>query len=199
MSSVKEIIAKNLTELRKSHKLTQQTLAEKLNYSDKAISRWERGETLPDIETLCTLCDLYGVRFEYLLQQEQPTEGKNPFVKGRDNANKIFICLISAATVWLCATMAFIWSDMTKGLWLWNLFIWALPCTGIPLAVCNRLWWRNKIFGAINTSYTAWTLLLSIYIEALLRGDNMWFFFILGVPVQIIVIFSAMLKSKGRE
>lgn len=64
MENVKEIIARNLTELRKSHKMTQSALAEKLNYSDKAISRWEHAETLPDIETLCRICDIYGVKFE---------------------------------------------------------------------------------------------------------------------------------------
>ena len=56
MENIKETIAKNLVELRKSHKLTQSALAEKLNYSDKAISRWEHAETLPDIETLCKVC-----------------------------------------------------------------------------------------------------------------------------------------------
>ncbi len=85
MDNIKEIIAKNLVELRKSHKLTQQSLADKLNYTDKAISRWEHAETLPDIETLCKICDLYGVKFEYLLQKEQPK--KNPYV-----VKTIFLC-----------------------------------------------------------------------------------------------------------
>jgi len=69
MENIKEIIAKNLVELRKANKLTQGALAEKLNYSDKAVSRWEHAETLPDIETLCRICDIYGVNFEYLLQK----------------------------------------------------------------------------------------------------------------------------------
>ena len=68
--STKQIIAANLVALRKNHKLTQQELAAKLNYSDKAISRWEHAETLPDIETLCKVCAIYGVKFEYLLQRE---------------------------------------------------------------------------------------------------------------------------------
>ena len=70
MENVKAIIAKNLVELRKSKRMTQQELAEKLNYSDKAISRWEHAETLPDIETLCRICDIYGVSFEYLLSKD---------------------------------------------------------------------------------------------------------------------------------
>ena len=55
--NVKEIIAANLVSLRKGSRLTQQQLAERLNYSDKAVSRWENAETLPDIETLCKICD----------------------------------------------------------------------------------------------------------------------------------------------
>ena len=52
-NNVKQTIAKNLVELRRRHRFTQQELAQRLNYSDKAISRWEHAETLPDIETLC--------------------------------------------------------------------------------------------------------------------------------------------------
>ena len=60
MENVKETIAANLVSLRKANKMTQSALAEKLNYSDKAISRWEHAETLPDIETLCRICDLFS-------------------------------------------------------------------------------------------------------------------------------------------
>ena len=58
MKDVRQIIAENLIELRKVNKLTQLELAEKLNYSDKAISKWERGESLPDVEILCQIADL---------------------------------------------------------------------------------------------------------------------------------------------
>ena len=70
--NIKDIIAANLVELRKSKKMTQSEVAEKLNYSDKAISRWEHADSLPDIETLCKVCEIYVVKFEYLLQKEQP-------------------------------------------------------------------------------------------------------------------------------
>ena len=52
MEDIKDIVAVNLTNLRKANKITQLELAEKLNYSDKAISKWERGESLPDVVTL---------------------------------------------------------------------------------------------------------------------------------------------------
>ena len=112
MENIKEIIAKNLVELRKSRKYTQQQLAERLNYSDKAISRWEHAESLPDIETLCRICDLYGVKFEYLLQEEQPKPSKNPYIVGKNTVNKIAITLIAAALVWLVATLVYFYANL---------------------------------------------------------------------------------------
>ena len=73
MEDIKNIIAKNISTLRKENKLTQLELAEKMNYSDKAVSRWERGETLPDIDVLIKICDLFNVKFEYLIT-ENPTQ-----------------------------------------------------------------------------------------------------------------------------
>lgn len=58
---VKETVKENLIRLRREHKLTQLELSEKINYSDKAISRWETGEVTPDVETLAHLASLYGI------------------------------------------------------------------------------------------------------------------------------------------
>ena len=68
MSNVKQIITDNLIALRKSRNLTQQDVASYLNYTDKAVSRWETGESLPDISVLEKLADYYGVDFEYLIK-----------------------------------------------------------------------------------------------------------------------------------
>ena len=50
--NLKTIIAKNIVLLRTGERLTQAELAERLNYSDKAVSKWERGESLPDIAVI---------------------------------------------------------------------------------------------------------------------------------------------------
>ena len=67
MEKLNFIIAKNLSELRRKNKLTQLEVAEKLNYSDKAVSKWEQGESLPGIEVLYKLAKLYGVSMDYQL------------------------------------------------------------------------------------------------------------------------------------
>ena len=60
MEDIKPIIAKNITALRQGAKLTQIELAERLNYSDKAVSKWERAESIPDITVLKTIADMFG-------------------------------------------------------------------------------------------------------------------------------------------
>ena len=194
MENVKEIIAKNLLELRKKHKYTQQDLASKLNYSDKAISRWEHAETLPDIETLCKVCDLYGVKFEYLLQKEQPTGRSNPYVVKRSNSrNRIIIGLLAVTVVWLLACILYSYSETFGGKSLWTLFIWALPTSGIIVWVLNRMW-GTKLFGIIALSFTSWTLILSLYLQFL--SYNIWMLFIVGAPIQALIILVSFLKLK---
>ena len=59
MNTLEQIVANNLTELRKEKKWTQAELAEKINYSDKSVSKWELGEALPDLKVLKQMADLY--------------------------------------------------------------------------------------------------------------------------------------------
>ena len=58
MEELKDIIAHNLVAYRKAAGLTQAEIADKLNYSDKAVSKWERGEGMPDVAVLKTLADI---------------------------------------------------------------------------------------------------------------------------------------------
>ena len=52
MNDIKKIIGANISVLRQGHKMTQLDLAEKLNYTDKAVSKWERGDSVPDVLVL---------------------------------------------------------------------------------------------------------------------------------------------------
>ena len=80
MEDVRALVARNLTQCRKAAGLTQLQVAEKLNYSDKAISKWERGEGLPDLLVLCELARLYGVTLDYFVHEHarppRPAGGK---------------------------------------------------------------------------------------------------------------------------
>ena len=72
MENLNFMIGKNLQILRKKNSLTQAELAEKLNYSDKAISKWEKGESMPDIMLLPELCQILGITADALLEVPMP-------------------------------------------------------------------------------------------------------------------------------
>ena len=74
MDELKSVVAENLKALRTTAGLTQGELAERLNYSDKAVSKWERGESLPDVQVLKQLADMYGVGVDYLLSSDHKTD-----------------------------------------------------------------------------------------------------------------------------
>ena len=193
MENVKETIARNLAELRRAHNLTQSALAEKLNYSDKAISRWEHAETLPDIETLCRICEIYGVSFEYLLSKER-TEIAPISTPVKNTGRRVTICLIAICTVWLAALTLFTSLGTLFGVYDWRIFIWAIPASMTVIFVCNLIWWRSRIFYSIILSFVLWTIILAIYLQMI--KYNLWLLFIVGAPIQAIVILANNMPKK---
>lgn len=77
MDELKVIIAENIQSLRRDAGMTQAALAEKLNYTDKAVSKWERGESVPDVAVLRDIADLFGVTVDYLLRQDHTADRKS--------------------------------------------------------------------------------------------------------------------------
>ena len=100
----KQIIASNLILLRKNKGLTQMELAEKLNYSDKAISRWEHGDTLPDINMLCELCNFYGITLNDLVDENFSME-ENENTKKNILGYRAWIAALCVSVVWLLETV----------------------------------------------------------------------------------------------
>ena len=66
-----------IVELRKQKGLSQEELAEQLGVSRQAVSRWELGQTLPDIPNLLQLCELFGVSADYLVKDEEQATVKS--------------------------------------------------------------------------------------------------------------------------
>ena len=76
-----------LAALRKANGLTQKELAEKLNVSDKAVSRWERNECALDLTLIPVIADIFGVTTDEILRGERKTEGENPLYQ-REKSKK---------------------------------------------------------------------------------------------------------------
>lgn len=96
-----QMVADNLIYYRKLNNLTQLELSEKLNYSDKSISKWERKEGLPDLYTLYLIADLYGITIDQLLEErKEPPKVQKPKLR-------TLILLISIGLCWLIVKVVY--------------------------------------------------------------------------------------------
>lgn len=193
MSELKDIIATNLTDLRKANKLTQLELAEKLNYSDKAISKWERGESFPDILVLKQLADMYGVNIDYIIS-EHTEEVKSKYKKVKPELNnKLIITLLAVLFIWLTATILYINFKIVFDHYFWMIWIWALPASSLILVVFSGMW-GNKHLVISAVSVLIWTLILSLYLQFI--RYNLWTLFLIGIPAQLATSLCGKIKRK---
>ena len=194
---LKNIVAKNLVDLRKNAGFTQIEIAEKLNYSDKAVSKWERGESLPDVETIKRLADLYGVSVDALLR-EQKDITKRIYKYALTPSQRMLIILISVGLVWAVATTVFsvlCWVGVDDLVASYS-FIIALPVTFIVIIIFNSLWGKVWI-NLIASSALLWTTALCIYLLVSLSYRGLCF--IVPIPLQVVLIFFYGLKILNLE
>ena len=185
MKDVKPIVAENLAALRKKRGMTQAELAERLDYSDKAISRWEHGDTLPDMNVLCELCEFYGITLDYLTEKHDAEEEQiTPSKAQKENETKIAMCALAVSIVWLLATVIFVYSNLINGASYWKAFVWAVPASCFVILRMTRTY-RNSIFSIGISSALIWTLLAAIYVQFL--KYNIWLIFVTGIPAQVII------------
>ena len=196
MAEIKQIIAQNISNLRINGKMTQLELAEKLNYSDKAVSKWERGESIPDVITLKTIADMFGVTVDYLLAEHETVEAPPAARHARNN--HLFITLISVVAVWLLGTCAysFGWIFHTH---LWMAFVVCVPVSAIVLLVFNSIWGR-RIWNLFIISGLVWSILLSVFIGvSVYTTNNIWIILTIGVPAQIVISLCFGIRSVPRQ
>ena len=184
MENINLVIGNNIRELRKIHKMTQSDLAEKLNYSNKAVSRWESGEVIPDVQTLNNICNIFEIPISKIFEEKLQVEKVKKEYKFR-MGNKLAITLLSIMMVWLIATVCFVYSRITFNDNLWQVFLWAVPISCIIGIIFNSIWGK-KLYNFILISALIWSTLACIYLQFL--KYNMWLIFIIGIPVQIGII-----------
>lgn len=198
MNDLKQIIATNITTLRKEKNLTQLEFANELNYSDKAISKWERAESIPDVVVLKQIADLFGVTVDYLLNGHSKNE-KLIVIEDKIKSgtlNKVSLSLLSASPIWIVATIIFSLISIFKGIYVWYVFYISVPLTILLFLIFNTLW-GNRRNNYIIVSCLIWSILLCIYLS--LIKYNLWQLFILGIPAQLAIILWSTLKFKRKK
>ena len=192
-------IGRNISAYRKDLGLTQAGLAEKLNYSDKAVSKWERGESIPDVLTLMQLANQFGVTVNDLLCDPNELPGNPGTLEKamtqvsekalKRKANKNVILALSSTLVWFVALFAFVMLSTFDFLEKYSclLFFYAIPANCIVLLSLRSAWhdfrWNKMLITGI-----VWGSLLSIFVTVqIFLNYNFWKIFLLGIPGQIAI------------
>ena len=197
MQDVRKNIAENIALLRTEAGMTQASLAEILNYTDKAVSKWERGEAVPDIVTIKQIADYFGVSVDYLLRRDHKEDLKErEQLMAAKKKNRRLITLICGLSVFVLATVAFailILASVTAPP-PWICFVYAVPVSSIVVLVLNSVWgtrWLNFII----VSVLVWSVLSSVYFTLLtVISFNMWEIFIVGASAQLVILFIPGIK-----
>lgn len=198
MENLEQIVAQNLTDLRKAQKWTQAELAEKLNYSDKSVSKWERGDALPDLKVLQQMADLFGVTLDFFVTENAASEREKFEVPKSENGFRIGVELLAVCVVWLGAVTGFIFGTTYAEMrdpWLW--LIWAVPASAFVLSYFN-LRWKFRVCAIVFESILCWTLLAAVFLQLLHNHFNLWQVFLIGVPTQAAILLWAQIR-KGRR
>ena len=192
MENLKNIVSKNIIHLRTNRKMTQLELGNALSYSDKAVSKWERGEAVPDAYVLLKISSVFNVSVDYLLSEHSEKELKavTPY-----RSDRRIISLIAILGVWTLAITIFAVFWFTGSI-PWLVFVYALPVSFVMMIIFITLW-GNKKNNVYFISLLLWSIICVIYFTFL--QYNWWFLFVIGLPAQIIVLLSFRIRKKAEK
>lgn len=191
------VIGKNIMRLRKMANLTQSELAEKLNYSDKSVSKWEQGNGIPDVRILLRLSELFGVTLDELVH-EQPDRVIMP--KRFRLKQRVITLLCAVGLCWLTAVVLYVFLGIFGKNALphtWLVFLYAVAASAIVVLVFSAVW-KWKWVRIISLTVLIWSTLLCIFLTAFVFGQNIWLIFLIGIPLQILALFFFVWRKGAR-
>ncbi len=198
LEELKLVTAGNLINLRTGAGMTQAELGAKLNYSDKSISKWERGEAIPDAFVLTQIAELFGVSVDYILSSHDAWE---PTVAPEDPRRDVVystsvITAIAVVGVWTLALTAFVTLWLAVDQLRWQIFVAAFPVSVLTWMVLMCVFKRTR-----HLKYMVALFVLSIFVcvYLLLLNKNPWQIFMIAVLAEVIVFLSFHVQKKPRR
>lgn len=185
---LREYFARNLAHYRKALGLTQIELAERLNYSDKSVSKWERGDGLPDLAVTAQIAEIFGLTVNDMIAEK-------PKRRLMTTRNKIIITLISMGVAWLVATILFFICEIifpSIKVW-WLFYIYAIPISAIVGIVFSCIWWKKiHLFASVST--LIWSLALCVMLTV--SVPKIYLIFIVAAVLQILALLWFLIKKQ---
>lgn len=197
MDELKLVSASNLILLRQKAGLTQAELGEKLNYSDKTVSKWERAESIPDAYVLTQLAEIYGVTVDDILRPadtwEQQEKKKLAAEKERQRKfSASVVTMVAIAGIWTMAVMMFVIFWLALDVIYWLIFPCAVPISLVALLVFNSIWNKGKGNLVIVMVLVA-TAVTLVYL--FLLPVNPWQLFLILVPAELLVFLCFRIRD----
>lgn len=185
---LREYFARNLAHYRKALGLTQIELAERLNYSDKSVSKWERGDGLPDLAVTAQIAEIFGLTVNDMIAEK-------PKRRLMTTRNKIIITLLSMGVAWLVATILFFICEIifpSIKVW-WLFYIYAIPISAIVGIVFSCIWWKKiHLFASVST--LIWSLALCVMLTVPI--PKIYLIFIVAAVLQILALLWFLIKKQ---
>ncbi len=191
MENVKQIVSQNLIKLRKENGLTQAELAKLINYSDKAISRWETGEVVPDLETIYALSEVFEVPVSAITEKQ--SDEKKTDDKAQSLSQKILSQIFLACEIWFIICAIYVYFKISRQSNIWQIFVWGVPATALMLWFFNRKEPLNVLLFIYATIFV-WSFITCVYLHLL--DSNPWYLYFIGLPLQGLLIVRYVFNYK---
>ncbi len=173
-----KVVASNIARYRKFNNLTQLALADKLNYSDKAVAKWESGESLPDVFVLYQIAEIFGITLNDLLSERKRLKMPSNKIKS------ILIPIFANCILWLVALVAFIILQEFSVSKAWLPFIVAIPITFILFLIFACIY-KNLIVQFLSITGIIWTTILNLHIFLIGILQVASYLYFIGIPIQV--------------
>lgn len=194
MEDLKIIFAQNVISLRKNSRITQAELAEAINYSDKAVSKWERGESIPDVYVLTSIAKFFGVTIDYLVTEHNDKEiaaEQTAYAKRMSSRNHLYISFITVAAMFVVALIAFVVLQSVSPT-SYNAvfcFVYPLPVIALVCFIFSAIWGKRAHMFTLMSLFL-WLLILVVFLILSHYAKCSPLVFLIGIPAELITMLS---------
>jgi len=194
----KALIAENLIYYRKRANLTQLEIADMINYSDKSVSKWERGDGVPDICVLRRIAEIYGVTLNDIINErtdeieteiiEESQTEISPVAEPRKK-HSLFHILLSVCALWLLSTIAFSFIKMLEAPVerAYMVFLYSIPTSFIVVEIFAIKWKLHPLIHLMCISTILWTTAMCLQLT--LNVGQGYLLYVICAVAQLLGMF----------
>lgn len=194
--NLQELLANNLIYYRKASGLTQLELAQKFNYSDKSVSKWERGEGFPDVFVLKSLADFYGINVSDFYVKEH----KAITLKHNQKRIQVYLQLLSLGLVWVITVLTYMLLSVllkdNSPFESWLVFLYGAVASFVVLIVWQSIY-HLRFIRLFSVSLTIWSASVAFYFSFFVMMDlNLYLVFFVALPLQVLEVIWFLFRRK---